>query len=75
VLLGLTHYRDSTMRSEADVLGAFKLPVLVLVPLVKTQADLVRGRRRRLLTATAVGAVCVGTGALVWYLQLWKFIL
>ena len=75
LLLGFTHYRDSTMRVEGDVLGAFKLPVLALVPLVKTEADLLRGKRTRLLAATAVGAVCIGTGALVWYLQLWKFIL
>jgi len=75
VLLGLAHYRDTTMRSEGDALGAFKLPVLVLVPLVKTEADLLRGKRRRLLAAAAVGAASIATGAMAWYLQLWKFIL
>ena len=75
LLVGFMHYRDTTMRSEADAMGAVKLPVLVLVPFVKTQADLVRGKRRRLLAGAAAGAACVATAAMVWYLQLWKFIL
>ena len=75
LLLGLAHYRDSTMRSEADVLGAIELPVLALVPLVTTEADLRWQRRRSRLTAAATVAMCVATGALVWFLQLWKFIL
>jgi len=75
LLVGLAHYRDSTMRSEADVLGAIELPVLALVPLVTTEADRRWQRRRSRLTAAAAVAVCVATGALVWFLQLWKFIL
>jgi hypothetical protein len=75
LLLGLAHYRDSTMRSEADVLGAIELPVLALVPLVTTEADLRWQRRRSRLTAAAAVAACAATGALVWFLQLWKFIL
>jgi len=75
LLVGLTQYRDSTMRSEADVLGAIDLPVLVLVPLVTTEADRRRERRRRGIVATAAVAICVATGALFWFLQLWKFIL
>ena len=75
VLIGLAHYRDSTMRSETDVLGAIELPVLALVPLVKTEADMRRAKRRRLLAATAVCAVSIATAAMAWSLQLWKFIL
>ena len=76
LLLGFAHYRDSTMRSEADVLGAIELPVLALVPLVKTDADLspreaeAPARRRRPSSRSASA-----TGALFWYLQLWKFVL
>ena len=66
--------RDSTMRSEADVAGAINLPVLVLVPFVTTEADLRRQRRRRFIASAAVGVVAAGTGALVWFLQLWKFV-
>ena len=60
LLLGLAQYRDSTMRSEADVLGAIELPVLALVPFVTTEADLRRQRRRRWLVAAAVVAVVRG---------------
>ena len=75
VLVGFVHFRDSTMRSEADVLGALELPVLVLVPLVKTETDLRRERRSRLLLGTTAALVCVATGALFWVLKLWQFIL
>jgi uncharacterized protein YybS (DUF2232 family) len=63
------------MRSEADVLGALELPVLALVPLVKTEADLRRERQRRLLMGATAALVCVATGALFWVLKLWQFIL
>ncbi len=74
LLLGFVQYRDSTMQSEADVLGAIDLPVLVLVPLVTTKADERRLRYRRILVSGAVVAIAVATGALFWLLQLWKFI-
>ena len=47
-------------------------PCLVLVPFVTTEADLRRQRRRRLMTSIAVVVVSVATGALAWFLQLWR---
>lgn len=74
LLVWLVEYRDSTMRSEADVLGAVDLPLLVLLPYVTTEADRRRDLKRRLaLSAGAVG-VSVATAALFWFLQLWNFI-
>jgi len=75
LLIGLMEMRDATMRSEADLMGAIKLPVLALLPLVTTAGDLRRARRRRWLVSAAVVVVCLGTAAMVWYLQLWRFIL
>jgi polysaccharide chain length determinant protein (PEP-CTERM system associated) len=75
LLLGFSYYRDATMRSEADLLGAIDLPVLALLPFVTTQADLRRARRRRWLVSAAVVVVCAASGALVWFLQLWKYVL
>ena len=72
LLLGLTYVRDSTMRSEADVLGAIELPVLVLLPFVATEADLRREQRLRWMTWAAAVAAFAGTAALVWFLRLWK---
>ena len=74
LLLGLTYFRDSTMRSEADVLGAIELPVLVLLPFVATEADLRRQKRRRWMTWAAAVAAFAGTAALVWFLRLWRFV-
>jgi polysaccharide chain length determinant protein (PEP-CTERM system associated) len=74
LLTGLAVYRDSTMRSEADVVGAIDLPVLTAIPLVKTIADVRRRRLKVLLESAAVLGVFAVTGILVWYLQLWKFV-
>ena len=74
LLIGLVEYRDSTMRSEADVLGAIDLPVLVLLPFVTTEAGLRRQRSRRRMAWAATVGVSVATGALFWFLQLWKFV-
>jgi len=74
LLVGLGYYRDSTMQSKADVLGAIDLPVLVLLPYVTTDVELRRQKRRRWMAWAAVIGLCVATGALVWMLQLWKFV-
>jgi polysaccharide chain length determinant protein (PEP-CTERM system associated) len=74
LLIGLAQFRDSTMRSEADVLSAIELPVLVLVPLVPTEADLRRQSRRRRIAGAGIATICIATGALFWFLQLWKFV-
>jgi polysaccharide chain length determinant protein (PEP-CTERM system associated) len=74
LLLALVYYRDSTLRSEADVLGAIELPVLALLPMVVTEEDSRRQRRRGRLTVAMVATVCLATAALFWVLRLWKFI-
>ena len=74
LLVGVSGYRDSTMRSEADLLGAIDLPLLALTPFVTTEADLRRERRGRWIVSVAVVVACAGTGALFWFLQLWKFV-
>jgi polysaccharide chain length determinant protein (PEP-CTERM system associated) len=75
LLLGLGEVRDTTMRNEMDVVGALDLPVLIAVPYVTNAADRRRQQRRRLLTSVAALVVCVATGALVWYLRLWQYVL
>jgi polysaccharide chain length determinant protein (PEP-CTERM system associated) len=75
LLVMLAQYRDSTMRSEAEVLGAIELPLLAVLPFVTTEDDLRRRRRLRVLVSAAVAVVGAATGALVWFLQLWKFVI
>ena len=74
LLIGLAYFRDNTMKSEADVLGAIDLPVLVLLPFVSTAEDLARAARRKRLVTAAVVVVTVATAAMAWYLRLWKYV-
>ena len=50
----LLEYRDRTLRTEADLLGAFSLPVLALVPTMGVQP---RKKRRRFLRAAAAAGL------------------
>jgi hypothetical protein len=72
--VGFTEHRDSTIRSEAELLGAIDLPVLALTPFVTTEADLLQQQRWRRIVSVGVVGVLAGTGVLFWVLQLWKFV-
>ncbi len=74
LLIALAEFRDSTMRSEADAMGAIDLPVLVLLPFVATAEDVQRKRRLRLAVSAGVGVACLVTVTLFWYLQLWRYV-
>ncbi|AMY12995.1 tyrosine kinase [Luteitalea pratensis] len=74
-LVGLAFLRDSTMRTEAELVGSVDLPVLALLPYVTTEQDVRRRMRRRWIEAASAAALLVGTVGLVWFLRLWKFVL
>ena len=74
MLLALVWFVDSTMRSEADVLGAIDLPVLALLPYVATEQDRRSWIRRRWLEAAATAVLLVSVGALAWVLRLWRYL-
>jgi polysaccharide chain length determinant protein (PEP-CTERM system associated) len=63
VIAGLLEYRDSSLRTEEDVLVALSLPVLALVPTMSSGKALRGGRRRRLLGSpgTAMILACFGS--------------
>jgi uncharacterized protein involved in exopolysaccharide biosynthesis len=75
LLVGIMYVRDSTMRSEQDVLDALDLPLLALVPYVRTDTDVRAVRRRRVLEWAALAGMLTSTGVLVWALQLWRVVL
>lgn len=56
LIAGLLEYRDTSLRTDSDVLVALSLPVLALVPTMRTNED-VRQRRRRLLLFGSSAAV------------------
>jgi polysaccharide chain length determinant protein (PEP-CTERM system associated) len=70
-LAALLEYRDTTLRSEGDVLAALALPVVALVPTMMTVYDRRRRRKRRMLMAsTTLVAVVLSVAALLWKTRL-----
>ena len=66
----LLDYRDRTLRTEADLIGAFALPVLALVPTM-AGADDRQKRRRTVKVAVAAGLFAVSVSLVVaWRLGL-----
>ena len=75
LLIGLLEYRDSSMRTEADVINILSLPVLAIVPTIVSRREEQRlARRPLLLTTGGMGAFAVITAALFWYLKLWNYL-
>jgi len=68
-LAALMEYRDTSMRSDDDVLVAVSLPVLASVPLLLTAPERHKQRRRKLMVSTAVAAFAfVSIAAVLWRL-------
>jgi uncharacterized protein involved in exopolysaccharide biosynthesis len=74
-LAGGLEFLDTTFRSESDVVTSLALPVLAVVPILMTAADLRRSRRKRQLAGVAVAASLVACAAVGVALQLWRYLL
>lgn len=70
-IAGLLEIRDTTYRTESDVLDVLRLPVLAVVPQVMTAAELARQKRRRMMQSWAAVSVVVVAGYVFWALRLW----
>jgi uncharacterized protein involved in exopolysaccharide biosynthesis len=67
----LLEWRDTSLKSEGDVITALALPVLALVPAIETKKEtLVRRRRRLVFTAAAFAVVLCGAAVAFWKLPL-----
>jgi protein tyrosine kinase modulator len=73
-LVGFLEFRDTTYRTETDVLNALALPVLAAVPYAASTADEKRETRKRRLVGAVASITVVATIGLAWYLRLWKFV-
>ena len=72
-LVGLLEYRDSTLKTEPDVVASLALPVLALIPAMVTRAEeRSRTRRRRLVALGSAAVVAVAAGAAAWKLELFE---
>lgn len=68
----LLEYRDTSLKTDDDVLTALTIPVLAMVPIMMTKADVRRRQRLRLAGGLAAMLIVVaGVAAATWYL-VWK---
>lgn len=58
-LVGLLEYRDTSFRSDTDVVMVLGLPVLATIPAIMTKEDRVYQRKKKLYTFAAVGVFSV----------------
>jgi polysaccharide chain length determinant protein (PEP-CTERM system associated) len=71
LLAGLLEYRDSSLKTEEDVVQLLNLSVLALVPLMVTPEETRARRRQKVLIAAAVLLlVCSAAGFAAWTLRL-----
>jgi polysaccharide chain length determinant protein (PEP-CTERM system associated) len=69
LMIGLLEYRDTTFKTEDDVLRVLQIPVLALVPIMASEKEVRRRRRRKLLVAVGAVATVISSVAVV---LLWK---
>jgi polysaccharide chain length determinant protein (PEP-CTERM system associated) len=73
LIAGILEYRDTSLRTDEDVLVALSLPVLALVPTMNTPKKVAPRRWRGLLLGSSAGAVVVLTlAAVAWKLGLFE---
>jgi polysaccharide chain length determinant protein (PEP-CTERM system associated) len=70
-IAALLEYRDTTLKTDEDVVVSLALPVVAVIPAMFTDAERRRARRRRLAVVTASLLVAVaGAAVAAWQLQL-----
>lgn len=61
-LVALLVFRDQSLRTEADVVSVLSLPVLAMIPIMTTEVERLRARKRRLLLSTAAVGLTAALG-------------
>ena len=64
-IVALLAYRDTSLRTDEDVLTALSLPVVALIPAMTTRSELRARLRRRWLMAGTSAAIALAAAALV----------
>jgi polysaccharide chain length determinant protein (PEP-CTERM system associated) len=69
-LVAFFEYRDTTLRTDDDVVVSLALPVLAVIPAMATRAEVKRNRQRRLFAAvSAVAVTLAGVAVVLWRLD------
>lgn len=69
-ILGVIEYRDTTLRTEDEIVRTLVLPVIAAIPLLTAVADVRRQRRNRLLLGAATAVTVLALSAAVWRMVL-----
>jgi polysaccharide chain length determinant protein (PEP-CTERM system associated) len=73
-LAAVLEFRDTSLRTEDDIIRMFSLPVIALVPVMRTAADQRRARRRIVIAFAAATLVFASAAAATaWKLGLLRF--
>ncbi len=73
-LAALVELRDSTFRTENDIVELLTVPVIAHVPFVDSDGDRRSSRTRRLLASTSAVVALVVGGYVFWQLELWRYV-
>jgi polysaccharide chain length determinant protein (PEP-CTERM system associated) len=65
-VLGVLEYRDTTLRTEDEIVRTLVLPVIAAIPLLTAVADARRRRRNEILLGAATAVTVVGLSVAVW---------
>lgn len=71
-IVGFLEYRDTTLKTDADVMVSLSLPVLAVIPAMLTAGERKRLKRRRLLlfAAGSAAVLLAAAGMVVWKLRI-----
>jgi hypothetical protein len=65
--VALLEYRDSTLRTDDEVMRVLAVPVLAVVPLMQSDAERRRVFRRRLMVGVGLGSTVTACLAVLAY--------
>ncbi|HUE86399.1 MAG TPA: Wzz/FepE/Etk N-terminal domain-containing protein [Vicinamibacterales bacterium] len=76
VLVGLLEYRDTSLKTDDDIVTSLALPVLAVIPVMRTEMEYRRAKRKRVLLAVSasVATILLAVAVAVWQpdlLQTW----
>jgi uncharacterized protein involved in exopolysaccharide biosynthesis len=74
-IAALLELKDRSFRTEADIVDVLSLPVLAVVPYIRTPQDHARQVRRQLLATVGGVLTCGGVAYVVWSMSLWNFLI
>jgi polysaccharide chain length determinant protein (PEP-CTERM system associated) len=71
VLVALSEYRDTSLKTDDDIMTTLSLPVLAVIPVMTNAGERRQARRRKLLLAASASVTCMLLAAAV--MVVWQY--